>query len=358
MKRTFAKSTSTGFGMIELMIAMVLGLLVLAGVLAVFAAQRRIYQSASSQSLIQNGQNALSAIITPVIRGAGFTGCNHIGSGVRTYLPTRATPLTFDTSSAVKGFAATSLPAKLVGGAANDSNADDWTPALDASFLTSAVGGVTQGSDVLVLIGAPPGVKPVGVTAFGTDDLTVNDATDIADATQMLAISDCGKSSIFQITSAKNNVLTFASGPTGTPLYPVGSQAIPIQQTAFFVARRKNSGQNALFEGVMTIPAGGSAANATWSISELIPGVSSMQVRYGSGGNGRTAEYVDASLVNDWTAITSVKLGFLVEGQPGSSDISTNPTSVALFDKLFTLAADTRLRHTFYMTVNARNSTL
>ena len=358
MKPRRAKFCQAGYGLIELMIAMGLGLIVLAGVLVVFMAQRRVYQSASSQALIQNGQNALSAIITPMIRGAGFTGCSNIENGVVTYVAARTTPLTFDTSSAVKGFAATTMPAKVIDGAANDVTAGDWTPALDASFLTIAVGGVAQGSDVLVLIGAPPGAAPVGVTDFGASQITVNDASGIINTPQMLAVSDCGKSSIFQISAAAGNVLTYASGPSGTPQYPVGSQAVPIQQTGFFVARRKNSQQNALFEAVMTIPAGGTTANAVWAISELVPGISNMQVRYGSGSSDQTDQYVDASLVTNWSEITSVKLGFLVEGQQGSSDVATNPTSFALFDKTLTLPADSRLRHTFYMTVNTRNSTL
>ena len=78
------KSRTAGFGLIELMIAMGLGLLVLAGVLVIFLAQRQAYQNSTSQALIQDADNALSAIITPVVRGAGFTGCSTIGNGVVT----------------------------------------------------------------------------------------------------------------------------------------------------------------------------------------------------------------------------------------------------------------------------------
>jgi type IV pilus assembly protein PilW len=351
------KSRSTGFGLIELMVAVALGLIVLSGVLVVFVAQRQVYQSSSSQSLIQDADNAVSAIITPVIRGAGFTGCGNIGSGVITYVASRNTPLTFDTSSAVKGFEASSMPASIIDGAANDTSKGDWTPALDASFLTTEVGGVEKGSDVLVLIGAAPGKFPVGATVFGAGEMTLNDASQITNTPQMVAVSDCGKSSIFQIVSASSTALQYTLGPNGTPVYPVGSQVIPIQQTAFFVAKRKNSGQSALFEGVMTMPSGGSPANAVWTVSELVPGVSNMQLLYGTV-NGQTARYVDASQVTDWAAVTSVKLGLLIEGNQGSSSAVTNPTTFKLFDQTLTLPRDSRLRHTFYMTVNTRNSTL
>ncbi len=349
------KSRTAGFGLIELMIAMGLGLLVLAGVLVIFLAQRQAYQNSTSQALIQDADNALSAIITPVVRGAGFTGCGTIGNGVVTYVASRNTPLTFDTSSAVKGFEASSMPATIVDGAANDTAVGDWTPTLDASFLTA--GGVEQGSDVLVLIGAPPGASPVGMMSFGAGLIKVNDSSGITNTRQMVALSDCGKSSIFEINPAASNNLAYTLGPNGTPVYPSGSQVIQIQQTAFFVATT-TAGQSALFQGVMTMPSGGSAANAKWAISAIVPGVINMQVLYGIGVNGQTTQYVNAGAVTNWGAVTSVRLGFLIEGNQASSTAATNQTAFKLFNTALTVPMDSRLRHTYYMTVNTRNTTL
>lgn len=346
-----------GFGLIELMIAMGLGLLVLAGVLVIFLAQRQAYQNATSQALIQDNDNALSAIITPVVRGAGFTGCSSLGGGVKSYVTVRPTPLTFNTSSAVQGYQAKAIPNPLVDGASNDTNVSDWASALDASFVTA--GGVSKGSDVLVLIGAPPGASPVGVTAFNAGSITANNASNANGFTAplMVAVSDCGKSSVFQVNAVGTNVLTYSTGPNGTPLYPPGSQLIPIQQTAFYVAQG-HAGQYGLFEGVMTIPPGGTTANAKWTVNELVPGVSNMQVLYGIGVNGQTTQYVDASAVTNWSAVTTIKLGFLIEGNPGSNPATSNQTAFKLFTTAITVPMDSRLRHTYYMTVNTRNATL
>jgi type IV pilus assembly protein PilW len=348
------KARSAGFGLIELMLAMVLGLIVLAGVLVVFITQRQVYQSSNSQALIQDADNALSAIITPVIRGAGFTGCGSIGTGVKSYVAAAPTPLTFNTSSAVQGFKANTVPATLVDGAANDAVDTDWTPKLDASL----VGAIEKGSDVLVLIGAPPGKAPAGATVFNAGAMTVNDASGFI-APQMVAVSDCGKSSVFQITAVDdvNNILDYAVGPNGTPLYPAGSQVIPIQQTVFFVARG-DAGQSALYEGTMRIPAGGTAATATWFFQEMVPGVSNLQVLYGIGVDGQATRYVDAAGVTNWGAVTTIKLGFLIEGNQASSNASTNQKLFTLFGTALTVPVDSRLRHTFYMTVNTRNTTL
>lgn len=348
------KARSAGFGLIELMLAMVLGLIVLAGVLVVFIAQRQVYQSSNSQALIQDANNALSAVITPVIRGAGFTGCGSIDTGVNSYVSVPAAPLTFNTNSAVQGFEATTMPTTLVDGVANDTVAAHWTPALDASLVPH----VEQGSDVLVLIGAQPGKAAVGATVFTVGAMTVNDASGFT-PWQIVAVSDCGKSSVFQIVGVNTatNTLAYAVGPNGTPLYPVGSQVIPIQQTVFFVGKG-DAGQSALYEGVMTIPAGGGPSTAAWTFQEMVPGVSNMQVLYGIGVDRQTTQYVDAGAVTNWAAVTSVKLGFLIEGNQASSNASTNQKLFALFGTALAVPVDSRLRHTFYMTVNTRNTTL
>lgn len=350
-----------GFGLLELMIAMALGLIVVAGVIVIFVAQRQVYNNSSAQSLIQDSDNAIAAVVMPVVRGAGFMGCGVIGNGVIAYNSGAATPLTFNTSSSVQGFTGT-LPASLTDDAADDATSSDWTPALDSSISTASNGGPEQGSDVLVLIGAVPNATPIGVTApIVGNPITVNDSTQLAaingGGPQMVAVSDCVKSSVFMATGITGNSVAFSSGPSNTPSYQAGAQLIPVQQTVFFVAHG-DGGQSALWEGVMTIPAGGTAANATWQMSQMVPGVTAMKVLYGIGSNETATQYVDASLVSNWAQVTSVKLAFLVEGGIGSATLPGTAWSYQLFGNTISMPADTRMRHVFYMTINTRNTTL
>ena len=83
-----------------------------------------------------------------------------------------------------------------------------------------------------------------------------------------------------------------------------------------------------------------------------------MQVLYGIGVNGQTTQYVDASAVTNFGAVTSVRLGFLIEGNQASSTAATNQTAFKLFNTALVVPMDSRLRHTYYMTVNTRNETL
>jgi type IV pilus assembly protein PilW len=350
-----------GFGLIEFMIAMALGVIVTGGVIEIFIAERQVYQSASSQTLIQDSDNAIGAVITPIVRGAGFTGCGTINNGVASYIGA-APPsiLTYSTSSDVQGFTGT-LPAQMTDNAANDATAGDWTPALDASLTGSAI--VEKGSDVLTLIGAAPGTTPVGVINFAAGAITVDDASKLLAGNQLMAVSDCGKSSMFMATgvTAATGVVTFATGPNGTPLYGLGTQLIPMQQTVFFVGQG-HGGQSALFRGVMTpgAGAGNGVAGAKWTNSETVPGVIAMKVLYGvaTNGNGQATEYFDASHVVNWPSVTTIKLAFLLEGNLGSSPIPAGAQTYSLLGSAVTVPADSRLRHIFNMTVNARNNTL
>lgn len=351
------RSRAAGFGLVELMIAMALGLVVSAGVIVIFLAERQVYNTSSSQSLMQDTDNAISAIVTPVVRGAGFLGCGVINSGVFTYPTGASSRLAFDANSAVQGFTG-KPPATLQDDASNDTKSGDWNPALDISIVNA--GGAEQGSDILVLMGAAPYATPIGLpqgVVIGKP-FTVNDATQLGSGAQMVAVSNCAGSAVFQVKRVKEiSDFYYSSGPNGSPEYQAGSQLIPLQQTMFFVGKG-NGGQSGLFEGVMTIPVGGTAASAQWKVSEIVPGVMAMKVMYGIGSNGVAAQYVDASEVSDWLQVTSVKLGFLVEGGIGSAPMPKGPTTYQLFDDTLTVPADTRMRHVYYMTMNVRNNTL
>lgn len=362
MKYGIGRNRTRGFGLLELMLAMGLGLIVIAGVIVIFLAQRQVYNNSTSQSLIQDSENAISAIVLPVTRSAGFMGCGAINNGVLAYISSPATPLTFDTDSAVQGYTGT-LPTSLQDNATDDtSSGADWTPTLDKSIYTASNGGPEQGSDVLVLIGAAPNSTPIGVTEPITGSpITVNDATQLAaingGSSQMVAVSDCTKSSVFMATGVSGTSVAFSSGPSSTPSYQANTQLIPIQQTVFFVAHG-DGGQSALWQGVMTIPAGGTATTAAWKMNEMVPGVVAMKVLYGIGPNEAATQYVDASEVTNWSQVTSIKLGFLVEGGIGSAAVPSTAWSYTLFGDTISMPADSRMRHVFYMTVNIRNATL
>ena len=235
---------------------------------------------------------------------------------------------------------------------ANDSVVTHWTPNLHSTLASQ----VETGSDVLVVLGALPGSQPVAVTTIApaATTLTVQSASGLA-AGQFAVVSDCGKATIFKITGVAGTTLTHAAGAAAlenvTATLPVNFSLpllIPIQQTAIYVAQGQG-GQSVL---KLATYSGGA-----WTASPLVPGVQTMQVLYGvdTNADGVVDKYVPASTLTAATPVYSVRLGFLIEGQPGSAG-PTNPTQFTILGTTVNIPQDTRQRRVYEMTVNLRNA--
>lgn len=347
-----------GFTLVEILVAMSIGIILLGGVIVVYSAQANTYKVVNSQAGTQNAENAITALVTPIIRAAGFVGCStilqpltsNLNAGGPPPLGTLATPSMLFGYDA-NGTAGTGTLSIAQLNTANDNNAANWTPNLDASLVSS----VASGSDVLVMFGAIPGSQPVAVASIpaGSSTLTVQDATGLV-AGQLAAVSDCGKTTLFNITGVAGTTITHAAGAgalantTSTfPVNYINPALIPVQQTALYVAQGQG-GQSVL----MLATYGG----GVWTASPLVLGVDTMQLLYGIGANGVVSQYVPASssLVTASTAVYSVRLAFLIEGQPGSAG-ANNRTSFPVLGTTVNVPQDTRLRHVYEMTVNLRN---
>lgn len=357
------KSTrQRGFSLIELMVALTIGLILVGGIIAVYLAQVQTYKTTGSQGEIQDEENALAALVTPAVRSAGFLGCSNVALATSNLNPGGSPPLgNLGTVAAmVTGYDYTGTAgsgttfAIAADNPANDASTGDWSPTLDASLS----GDVLPGSDVLVVLGAAPLSSPTSVAAIsaGSSNLTVQSAAGITSTPQFAAISDCAKALVFQVTSVAGTTLGHTAGSGAlanqtsafTVNFQPNAQFIPLQQTAFFAAHNAN-GDSTLMRATLL-------QGNTWNIQPLVPGVETMQLLYGVGANGVTTQYVPASAVTDWTQVNTVRLGFLLEGQPGSGSAGNNPTTFNVLGTQFTVPADTRLRHVYEMTINVRNS--
>ncbi|WP_298623630.1 PilW family protein [uncultured Legionella sp.] len=346
----------SGFSLVELMVATVIGLLLSYAVLEIYLAQSQLYKTANSQDRIQSSENAIANLIAPVIRSAGFTGCGNIVNSVSILNAGGPSPIgSINTNpTMIAGYSGgTSSITLSQSNPANSSNANQWTPTLDASL----VGSVQQGNDVLVILGSAPNSIPLSIATIdsGSSSLTVQsmNGTTVVNG-QFGAVSDCIKSVIFKITGIAGTTIVHDTG-TGVlenssssfPVnFQVGSQFVQMQQTAFFVGQGQG-GQSALMRARLV--------GNSWNVEPLIPGVSLMKIQYGIGSNGVANRYVTANAITDWSQVYSVRLGFLIEGQVGSG-MTTDQHRV--LDTVVNVPADHRLRHVFEMTINLRNAIL
>lgn len=355
------KIRQNGFSLIELMVALTIGLILVSGIIAVYIAQTQTYKTTGSQGSIQDSENAIAALVTPAVRSTGFMGCSNVMFAQSNLNPGGPPPLgTLDNAQTMlMGYdytgtaGAGSVFTIASENPPNDANMADWSPGLDPSLASD----VLPGSDVLIVFGAAPLSQPVGVTSIspGSSSFMTQSTTGLA-VGQFAAISDCAKATVFQISGITGSTVTHAAGAgalanqtSALPVnYQTAAQVVPMQETAFFVAQGQN-GETTLMRAVLQ-------ANGIWNIQPLVPGVETMQVLYGIGANGATSQYLPASAVTNWALVTTVRLGFLLEGQAGSGSPSNNPTAFSVLGTQFTTPTDTRLRHVYEMTINVRNA--
>src|SRR5690242_15204110 len=95
-----------GFSLIELMIAMVLGLVVISGVTSIFLANQNTYRANAALSDVQEGSRIAFEMLARDVRGAGQTGCDSTSGRVANVINPvgGATPWYADWNNAVHGY--------------------------------------------------------------------------------------------------------------------------------------------------------------------------------------------------------------------------------------------------------------
>ncbi len=188
-----ARRLQGGFSLIEIMIAMVIGLLLIAGMITVFAGTKRSAELNSTMAMIQeHGRFALSSMVNDV-RLAGFQGCvdNRINALVRaTLAPT-------------DDFSSTSISSSLI-------KADgSWEPVAPDNFTPPTdVGSPLPGTYALSVQFGNPETRDIQAMASVSSDVVITGALPPIVTTGDLAlISNCQVADIFKVTQAANGVL-------------------------------------------------------------------------------------------------------------------------------------------------------
>jgi type IV pilus assembly protein PilW len=347
--RRRCRSVPAGFGLVELMIAMALSLLLLGGVVALFASSRKSYESNDHLARIQeNGRFALDQIVRD-IRSAGYGGCAKEAPFVNR-LDKTVNPLLWDFERPAAGFQSTGTT---------------WSPALETALVSSAA---PVNSDVLVLRVPDPDAQTKRVTALmgsTSAHLTVEPAAPAYKAGDTLMVTDCNAVAVFEVTgyddgdiahgtdvkvSATNGGVISAGNTLEDLGYAFGEGALvmPVRTVIYYVRRS-------------TEPANG---NSLWrrlgsgAPEELVEGVDSLQVLFGidTDADRIVNDYVTADGVTNWDTIISVRVGLLVRSV---EQYGHNPDHEHIvLDETLPAAGDNRERLGFRSTAALRNRAL
>jgi type IV pilus assembly protein PilW len=358
-----------GVTLVELMVAMLLGLLLTAGAIQVFAGNRVAYSF--NQGLARLQENGRFAIDTLNFRTrmAGYYGClSEIA--VTNNLDAAVGSLGFDFLQGLFGYEADgTAPGDTFEpddtDPANAASGDDWTDDLHADLVDL---GVIPGSDVLVVrnVSASAHALVSPFTDSGGNNVFADAATTEYAVGEIVIASDCQKASVFQITSiaAASGGIQLGHAASGvTPgndtavwstdqAYGDGAELLRAETWVYFVGARGGDGPPMLFQGRLSL----SGTTVDVIAEEIADGVDTMQVLYGidSDLDGSVDEYETADGVADWAEVAAVRVGLLMrspEEYGTEIDDATYDVNGTTFDPV----DDRRIRQVFTTTIGLRN---
>jgi type IV pilus assembly protein PilW len=385
MKRqTWDSERQSGFSLLEIMVATLLGTILAAGIVSVYTTSRRDYARNSALESVQTSARLSLSVLDQKIRMAGFFGCGH---GMQPVSSMQTKLAAYDVGVPIQGYEYSgtgmgdAYPSKPDTRDAGP-DAADWSPALPPDISravglgavgpgASAPGAAVPGNDILLLHEAAPGeVELVAPSTDGADGLHVApDQVGQLAAGNLAVVSDCTQSELFQITGISGNEdgdhdrVDDASG--GTPSsgnfaparfaheHTAGSR-IFLYQTYLFYIGRDQKGAPALYQISM-------GPDATLGRpAELASGVESMQFLYGldTDGDEIPNQYLTADQVTDWARVVCVRVALLTRSG-GSYAGTAGDASFKLLDTggglNFKVPADGHIRKVFEETISIRN---
>ena len=372
-----------GLSLVELMIALVVGLVFMAGVISMFLASRQSYTLGSAVARLQeNGRFALD-FMRPALRLAGYTGCGgqSLWQDPSVNLLNNTSDF-YDFAQAIQGYDYNN-PTTNVGGSyaipsetpALDTSASDWSPAVPATLWSAISNTVIPGSDILMIHAVQPG--SIAVSSFpgqgNSANVKVYNGNALGAAGIVVGsiayVTNCGESAVFQATNVNQSSSTVEHAVAGGTVTPgnvsagkVGNFSLPaqlytIQTYVYYIGRGVDQGP-ALYQITM------SNTGAPGTPQELVPDIENMQLLYGvdTDGDGIANQYVSASGVANWAAadIVSVRVGLLIRSN-NNAVLATALSAVDVNGVAVTpppgagAATTRRLHRVFIETIAVRN---
>lgn len=377
---------SRGFSIVELTVAMSLGLLLTAAAGGVYVSTKGSFQRQEQLSAVQQNIRMAFEYLASDARMAGHMGCF-------TGQDSDPSPNDFDGGWAdvvekfktnylvgIEGFEYNVAGSYTVSSAtpANSSTAADWRTNVDArgtatipiaAIAGSATGdGLTPGSDVLVIRTiAGKALRMTAPSAAG-NSLSVEtvaggkcpDNTDKLSglcANSHAMVANCTRARMFPVAAISAGSITVpGSAFIGSQYLPENSEVMPLQTIVYYLKQASSGDGTSLYRRVFdgTVPAG--------IESELVSGVETMQVRYGRDTtlptpDGTVDDYVTADEVGDWRRVVTARMSLVLRSPeklpPGLSMRPSDPVN-----GITIVYPDTRYdRRVFTTTVAVRNKT-
>jgi len=358
---TKLRKHSGGFSLIELMIAMVLGVVIVGGSISIFTG---IVQSSSLNQTVSNLQANARFVLDHLgreVRAAGFMGCA-AQRDVELFISTDSAP----TSNLIQ----TAITGALI-------EATQWSPAMPAGFTPpTTVGAPVVGTHALsVQYSQYPGVALRESMQVPSSSIALRSQLPIRTvAGDLLLISDCSSADLFEVDAVSGNATKPNMVPTQalnkvyrvSTIYPENTRAMRFISNIYYIGntQRTTTRGDAIYGLYMqTFP-----YDTTNPPVELLDGIDQLQLEFGiRQANGNLIFVAPESDEYSAAAVETLRIGILMSSYKRFSSVDET--------RVFTLAgrdiepisaattgagypADNRMRIPFNAMINVRNRNL
>ncbi len=344
-----------GLSLVELMIALLLGVILTLGATQVYLGTSQTYRLTDAVAHAQENIRFATSMIQRDVRGAGGLACLQDTSDVTVKLQgTRVVPI----GDGILGWEAAGTGIDDEHDARDDLAADaaEWSEGAGTGvFPAELTGEVVSGTDVLILNSIS--TLPVEVTGSSNGRIDIDDASGIPQGRIILAVTDdCSAGELFQKANAPtaNSVTIAGAGfnPGNSPStfalsYTAGAKVAAHSTVAYYIGIGASGAPSLFRQRLDTAPEGP---------QELVEGVESMQVLYGvsTGAVKRADTYVTADNVGNWQNVVSVRVAFIARSNDGANSENVTRTFNLLGTEV-TSENDRRARLVAASTIGIRN---
>ncbi|MCR6650534.1 MAG: PilW family protein [Cellvibrionaceae bacterium] len=324
--RSNKQRSTNGFSIVELMVAILIGLIILAGVIQVVITSKTTFLGQEEMSFIQENARYAMDVIGKDIQGAGYKGCAGQDARVALVAGGDAKALEFLGLESLRGYL-------------NENGA----PNAYSGDLNNVAGGVKSESILIRSFRGPHHL----LTSHSGQTLNFSAPHGFSQHDYLGVVAeDCRRVGVVRISERTNTSVSYASAnnhgmstikpsldksiicpgaecATGySQNYNPGSVAMNFLAHAYYIGDSSAlPGSPALKRAVLTNRAG----NGTVVSEELALGVEDIHFRYGIKNGGDTS-YVLANAVTDWSQVFAVEVSLMMRSQTPSLSVAESKT--------------------------------